>query len=366
MGNKHYIVPQPILNKKEDESLNLLTKKYEKMIAPGRGEKIKRVISNNVPVPLKKALAEVKDNMPEIELIDKCMKKAIEGFGTLVNHAAKITISERDVVKKVDATTKRNNITSLDEVCLARSYEISRLVSKYKTQDLAAALVEGGATGYFGFAGLPANIVLSTFLYFRAVQSVAMFYGYDVKNDSTELMLAGDVFVNALSPKSTGANEVGELIGKVMVMAETTALKQASTKTWAQMAEHGGIQLLIVQIRALANKAAQKALEKAGEKGLEETIFKNILQQIGKKLTKKAVERSAPIAGALIGGLFDVAQMNTVLEYADIFYNKRFILEKEVRINNLINGREDDVIDVEPEEIISESVENIPSDDEEE
>ena len=39
--------------------------------------------------------------------------------------------------------------------------------------------------------------------------------------------------------------------------------------------------------------------------------------------------------GALIGALFDVAQMNKVLEYADVFYNKRFLIEKEVRINML-------------------------------
>lgn len=42
-------------------------------------------------------------------------------------------------------------------------------------------MIEGGGTGAFGFWGLPFNLVLSTFLYFRAVQSIAMFYGYDVK-----------------------------------------------------------------------------------------------------------------------------------------------------------------------------------------
>ena len=28
--------------------------------------------------------------------------------------------------------------------------------------------------------------------------------------------------------------------------------------------------------------------------------------------------------------------MNTILEYADIFYNKRYIIEKEARINALL------------------------------
>ena len=29
-------------------------------------------------------------------------------------------------------------------------------------------------------------------------------------------------------------------------------------------------------------------------------------------------------------------QMNTVITYADVFYNKRFIIEKEQRINALV------------------------------
>ena len=53
-----------------------------------------------------------------------------------------------------------------------------------------------------------------------------------------------------------------------------------------------------------------------------------------------------PVVGGVIGGLFDTAQMNTILEYADVFYNKRFLLEKEVRVNMLIEGEKDDVIDV--------------------
>ena len=41
--------------------------------------------------------------------------------------------------------------------------------------------------------------------------------------------------------------------------------------------------------------------------------------------------------------------MNRVLEYADVFYNKRFLLEKEVRINMLLMDENDEspvIIDV--------------------
>ena len=95
-------------------------------------------------------------------------------------------------------------------------------------------------------------------------------------------------------------------------------------------------------MRALANKSAQKALEKVGQKGLENSLFREIFEQIGKKLSKKALGKAIPVAGAVIGALFDTAQMNTVLEYADVFYNKRYILEKEARINALLGV--DDIV----------------------
>ena len=56
--------------------------------------------------------------------------------------------------------------------------------------------------------------------------------------------------------------------------------------------------------------------------------------------------RAIPVVGAAIGGLFDTAQMNTILEYADIFYNKRFILEKDVRVSILIDDDLGEIIDV--------------------
>lgn len=128
-----------------------------------------------------------------------------------------------------------------------------------------------------------------------------------------------------------------------------------SKKTWEEMAKHGGIALLMCQMRALANKTAQKALEQAGQKGLEKSLFKNVFEQIGKSMTKKTLRKAVPVVGGVIGALFDTAQMNTVIEYADVFYNKRFLLEKEVRINTLVgvsNTIDSVVIDIPTEELV--------------
>ena len=85
-------------------------------------------------------------------------------------------------------------MSSLDEICLLRSYDVAKAANKTYGQHMGAAAVEGGATGAVGFWGIPTNFALSMLVYFRAVQSVAMMYGYDVKEDPDELMIAGQVF----------------------------------------------------------------------------------------------------------------------------------------------------------------------------
>ncbi|WEM62387.1 EcsC family protein [Streptococcus parauberis] len=176
---------------------------------------------------------------------------------------------------------------SFDEINTLKSYDISEIINKYKTKDLLLALSEGAATGALGFSGLPFNLVLSNFLYFRAVQSIAMYYGYDVKNDPSELVIASSVYTNALSPSNSDLNnELSASIAKIVLISKATIIQQTSKKTWSAMIERGGATLLLTQIRALSNKAAANALQKAGQKGLENSIFKETFELIGEIDTK--------------------------------------------------------------------------------
>lgn len=349
MENKGILLPSPIIDAKEDRLLKQLTERYNKLMQPGKISKLGDKAAALVPQRINEVGKAAKDAISEKELFMQCMKVVAEGFGVLEKETAKLAVAENTIIKQINEASQGVEIDSIDAICLARGYDISKIVSGYKTQDRMLALVEGGATGVFGFAGLPFNIVLSTFLFYRAVQSIALHYGYDIKNEPSELVIASDVFMNALSPKSEDANEITELIGKIMVMTEITTVKQMSKKTWGEMASRGGVTLLLCQMRALANKAAKNALEKAGKKGLEENLFKGVFEQIGKKATKEAVGKSTFVVGAFVGAFFDVAQMNRVLEYADVFYNKRFLLEKEVRINMLLMDENDEppvIVDV--------------------
>lgn len=221
-----------------------------------------------------------------------------------------------------------------------RSHDVARVADGQGLQHMILACVEGGATGAVGFVGLPANLVASTFLFFRAVQSVAMSYGYDVRNDPAEMMIASEVLAQAMNPHQVPGKGLEGAVAKVMVMAEVSTAKQVVKKGWAAMAEHGGTMLLIAQMRALSHAAARKAVEKAGKQGLEKSAFTNVFRQVGNKLTQKAVGRAVPVIGGVIGALFDTGQMRTILDLAGIFYHKRFILEKEARIAMLTTGED--------------------------
>ena len=349
-----YIVPDQIIDAKEEKSLITLTETYNKMIEPGVASKVLNKVGEIIPEPIKDFASATKEKFTDNEIFIKSLEVLGKGFQTLEQLAAKVTLSKKDIIKKVNPLIPNNDISSLDEVCLARGYDLSRLVGKEKFVDIIAALVEGTATGAPGFVGIPFNLVASTFLFYRAVQSTALFYGYDIKNDPAELEIASEVFLNAMNPKSSNDSELSSVIAKVMLLTTTTSIKQTVNKGWAAMAEKGGVHLLLTQMRALANNAAKKALEKAGKKGLEKTAFTEVFEQIGKKLTQKSLSRAMPYIGAFIGATIDTAQMVQILKYADVFYNKRFLLEKEQRIKMLL-GKTTDML---PEQEVIE-VENL-------
>lgn len=336
-----YYPSMPLVDVRELEALDILTERYNKFISPGFAAKAGAKAAKFIPESLKGIALNIGQSISEQEIYAQMMKIVATGFKAIEEQAVKFSISETSILKKANQIYTNGSITKIEEICLLRSYEIAKLVNKYKGQDIFTAAIEGGGTGYFGFWGLPFNIVLSTFLYFRAVQSIAMYYGYDVKNDGMEMVIASEVFINALSPVNDDVNnELAVVVGKVMLMGKAAVIRQAAGKSWTEMARHGGLPLLLTQMRALAHKSAQKALQNAGAKGLERNLFSEAFEQIGRKLTQKTVGKMIPVASAAISALIDTAQMKKVLDFADIFYQKRFILEKESRINHLTGSIE--------------------------
>ena len=165
--NNQYILPSPIIDIKEENSLDALTERYNKMIEPSKLAKLGSKVTEIVPDKVKNIGNSVKESISEKELYMQAMKVVADGFKIVEEQASKFSISEKAILNKVNDIVPDNDVSQLSEVCFARSYDLAKLVNSYKNRDLSLAFVEGGLTGAIGFAGIPFNLVLSTFLYYR-------------------------------------------------------------------------------------------------------------------------------------------------------------------------------------------------------
>lgn len=334
MPSKTYTLPTPLLDSREINSIDGLTYKYIQLKKPSAVTKLARKTLDVAPVEIKFLGVDIKKAFSEKDLYNQCMNVVVDGFKVLEEKTAKHTISRNSIISQVDRIIPDITVTDLNEFCLARSYDLMKLITLQKYQNLAFVFVEGSITGVLGFAGVPFNLVLSTFLFFRAVQSIAMFYGYDVKNDENELVIASEVFMKSLFSENDKDDELSDIFEKIMMMNKATAFyKNTSGNSDFKIKET--TQIILDRMYDLAGQSAKRAVEKVGQKTFEETVFKELFEQIGKKLTKGFQKKSIPIVSLATGAFFDTVQMKKLIDYANIFYCKRFILEKEKRINSI-------------------------------
>lgn len=71
-------------------------------------------------------------------------------------------------------------------------------------------------------------------------------------------------------------------------------------------------------------------------------VFSRVFQMIRRKLPLKTVQKGVPIIGGVIGAGVDTWQITRCIDYANIFYQKRFIFEKQMRIAMLTGSDVDD------------------------
>lgn len=331
---KEFLQSSPLLDDKEGMLLEKLTKEYESFLQPSflskAGNKTLEFIGKVTPKKVKKLTMDTLDLASEADLIKMVIAQTAQGFGVLQKETARFFVDKNAVLKAINK--KHPNVESFDHICVMRSYHLELIVEKKKYIDLSCALVEGACTGAPGLIGVPFNIALSFLLYFRAVQSTALYYGYDI-DDPRELEIASAVTMMSLAPTIEDKKKtLTGMLGKMMMSANLSSLKKSLVnETYKEMAAQGGAELFYVQVRALANKSAAKALKAAGKEGIEGSIFQKCLKQIGKNLSKETGKKAIPIVGAVIGGLSDTYYMNRVLVGANLIYHKRFLIEKEQR-----------------------------------
>lgn len=302
-GNGNWVLPDPLLTNRELAELEALTEQYEKMVAPSKLKQLTDKAGSKIPENLRATVGDALDGLTseiqQQELYAQVMKQVVDGFKVIEEQAAKYSVTEAQIVEAANTTLENVTIRSIDELFMLRSFDVAKIAAGENGKHLLLAATEGAVTGAPGFAGLPFNIVFSMFLYYRAVQSVAMMYGFNVKEDPAEMVIAGDVFSNAMAPSAGSADGMALAIGKVMLVAEMEGVKQTVKKGWTAMAARGGAAMLVTQIRALANVAARKALENTGKKSIESSVFKTYSSKLAGISLKNPSARLFPYLAAL-------------------------------------------------------------------
>jgi len=151
-----------------------------------------------------------------------------------------------------------------------------------------AAAAPGGGAVVGAFAG-DAAIVLA--LSSRSVGHVAIHYGYDPEEAGEKLFVMS--VVNAGTAISVGA--------KTAALSDISRLTQAlfRRKAWSQL-----------------------------NKSLVAKVSKRFATAFGLRLTKQSLGKVVPAAGIAVGGAFNWATLESIVDTANVAYRRRFLLEK--------------------------------------
>ena len=239
-------------------------------------------------------------------LAHRMLTVAAEGFARLQAQAARFTPGEMEILHAVNRCSAGRKASRISEICTLRSYVVSRAVRQSRREHLWGAFAQGGGTGIFGLAGLPFHLVLSLFLSFRAVETVALYYGYESRRSSAELAFAGQVFLASLCGGTTAVHAF------LHAPVENSPEKLAALRVQAD--------------------ATARSLGDAGTKSVERMVFQETLEQLVRRFLLRDLGRLVPVISAAIGAILELQQMDTVLTFADRVYQKRFLCEKEMRI----------------------------------
>jgi hypothetical protein len=125
----------------------------------------------------------------------------------------------------------------------------------------------------------------------RSVGHVSLFYGYDPEEPAEKLFVMS--VVNAGTATSASA--------KTAAMADISRLTQALVrgKAWAVL-----------------------------DKSVVATVSKQFAKAFGVRFTKQSLGKVVPAAGIILGGAFNWATLEGIVDAADIAYRRRFLLEK--------------------------------------
>lgn len=156
---------------------------------------------------------------------------------------------------------------------------------------VASAGAAAGPSGGVIAAALAGDFAVLNALSSRAVGHYALLYGYDPEEPAEKLYMMS--IVNAGTALSSGA--------KALAMRDISNLTQALVrgKTWQELSKS-----------ALGRMADE------------------FNKRFHARITKAALGKALPVAGIIVGGVFNWATLERLTDVAQIVYRRRFLLEK--------------------------------------
>lgn len=222
--------------------------------------------------------------------VGKVIKKSIQGLTGVCNDAAQWSVRPNAICKDF-RKQGHNQVKVPADITSLELEQVDRVVGWLGAKYNSAALAEGGAAGFVGLTGIPADLAALVALNLRAIGEYATYYGFDVGKQE-ERLFAMNVLGLASSPTDAAK---GLAMAQLVHIAQDVAKKQ----TW---------------------------------KGLEKHAFVQIMQQIAKalgvRLTKAKLAQVVPVAGAVVGGGFNAYFTSKVCDAAYHLYRERFLAAK--------------------------------------
>jgi hypothetical protein len=237
---------------------------------------------------------------------------ALESVQRTVGRVSRAGLSSRGVVARHQK--RGHDVASLSDLCrldLERIDAVRGRGASWYYPALAALsgagaglVISGGelvVTASAGAAAAPSTgVIVGAFLgdaaavlglASRSVGHVSLLYGYDPEEPAEKLFVMS--VVNAGTAMTVSA--------KTAAMADISRLTQALVrgKAWAVL-----------------------------DKSVVATVSRQFAKAFGVRFTRQSLGKVVPAAGILLGGAFNWATLEAIVDAADIAYRRRFLLEK--------------------------------------
>ncbi|MDG6108061.1 EcsC family protein [Dactylosporangium aurantiacum] len=237
------------------------------------------------------ALGSIRDTVGRVSRVGLSPDRVVARHRKLRHDVASLAELRRLDLEQIDAVRGRGARLYYPAIAAASGAGAGLAISggALVTVASAGAAAAPSAGAIAGAMAGDAAVVLG--LASRSVGQVSLLYGYDPEEPGEKLFVMS--VVNAGTAMSSGA--------KTAAMADISRLTQALVrgKAWPVL-----------------------------EQSLIAQVYRQFGKAFGVRITKQSLGKVVPAAGIIIGGAFNWATVERIVDAADVAYRRRFLLEK--------------------------------------